>query len=159
VVAALERLQVGVYERLRRDRDLVPVEVLNCRSGDIGVALETWVREPLGLCVLVLPPLPVAFPRNTPRHCSATVEVRVRVVEEMAVNRSGRRALEVAESIHRILSGMALPESSQNHALLPRAEEPWKLEEDFPHSSRVKVELVFVAQVFLRPSEEMEENV
>ncbi|MDR2576730.1 MAG: hypothetical protein LBC42_01630 [Puniceicoccales bacterium] len=153
MASCLENLQVGAYERLRNHREFVGVPVLNCRSGDIGSALETWTMEPLGTCVTVLPPLLVRVRRDSARQWSTVVELRVRVLENMLSKLGTRRALEVAECVHGVLSGMALPESNFGGMLLPKGENPWSVRENFPESSRLEIELFFEAQLFMRPHE------
>ncbi|MDR3117374.1 MAG: hypothetical protein LBT98_02280 [Puniceicoccales bacterium] len=148
-MGTLERLQWGVYERLRCHGDLAGVEILNYRRGDLRSALRVWMRESVALCAVVLPPLPVAFPRRCPRPETATVELRVRVVEEMAAAGPGRRALAVAECIQRILAGAELPESRLPCVLLPRSRDPWQIREDFPGNTQLEVELCFETQLIL----------
>ena len=123
--------------------------MLNYRRGDLQSALRVWMRESVGLCAVVLPPMPVSFHSRTPLPVDATVELRVRVVEEMAAKGPGKRALWVAECVHRILAGAELPESQLPCILLPRNRDPWQIREDFPKSTQLEVELCFETQVIL----------
>jgi hypothetical protein len=143
----LECLQNGVYEQLRGHRSLEGVEILVHGNGGFAEAMRGILRESLGLCIVVLCPIPISFRRNSPFPTTADVEQRIRVVEEMAVNNRSRRALSVAECVHRILSGMPLPESGFPYSLIPREREPWVLREDFSQGLRMEIELSFVAQV------------
>jgi hypothetical protein len=148
----LERLQNGVYERLRGERDLLGVEILNQCRRDIGNLVRIGLGESLGLCAVVLPPVPVEWRRNCPKPADATVEVRVRVVEDLLSGGGLPGALRVAESIHRCLTASPLPESASHTTLLPRRERPWTVRENFPESSRWEIELIFEAQVLLERS-------
>ncbi|MDR0340386.1 MAG: hypothetical protein LBH53_02380 [Puniceicoccales bacterium] len=152
--SALENLQEGVCERLRNHGDLAGLEVLNYRSSDLASALRVYAQESLGICVVVLPPLPLRFRGGSPRPCDVSVELQVRVVEDIGANRGHRRALEVAECIHKILAGAALSQGNLSHGLLPAGERPWTITENFPESTRLEIELRFLAQAFLRPDRE-----
>ncbi|MDR2030115.1 MAG: hypothetical protein LBP65_01450 [Puniceicoccales bacterium] len=152
-MGTLERLQLGVYERLRSSGDLAGIEILNYRRGDLRSTVRVWLREACGLCAVVFPPLPLSFRRNCPSPVDATVELRVRVVEEMTVRGPAKRALAVAECIHRILSGARLPESQLSDILLPRSRDPWQIRENFPQNTQLEVELFFETQLFLEGME------
>jgi hypothetical protein len=146
--SVLERLQEDAYELLRGHGALVGLEVLNYRRSDLGSAIRVYAREPLGICAVVLPPLPLSFRGGGASPCDLSLELRVRVVEDIGANRGPRRALEVAECVHRILVGTALPGC---HGLLPAALAPWAVEENFPESTRLEIGLRFWGQAFLRP--------
>jgi hypothetical protein len=135
---------------------LAGLEIFLGRCSDLAGEVTVWARSNLDLSVVVPPPVPVGFRRGCARHCDAAVEQRIRIVEDIAANRSGRRTVEVAECVHRILSGMPLPEGGGDQALHPRAERPWELRELFPESTRLEMELRFEAQIFL-PMEMMEQ--
>ncbi|MDR2664643.1 MAG: hypothetical protein LBB14_03970 [Puniceicoccales bacterium] len=150
--SVLENLQECAYERLRSHRDLAGLEVVNYRSSDLASALRVYGREPLGICAVVLPPLPLRFRGGSPQPCDVCVELQVRVVEDIGTNRGSRRALEVAECVHRILSGTGLAAGDLGYGLVPAGERPWTITENFPESTRLEIELRFLAQAFLQPN-------
>jgi hypothetical protein len=156
MASTLERLQFAVHERLRGHRDLAGLEIFRGRGSDLARELDLWARGAVAIGIVVLPPIPVRLRRGCPRHCDLLAELRVRVVEDIATNHTPRRALEVAECVHRILSGMPLPEGEMGHALLPRTDQPWEMRENFPEDTRLEIGLRFETQIFLQPSPEEE---
>ncbi|MDR1436339.1 MAG: hypothetical protein LBI39_04005 [Puniceicoccales bacterium] len=153
MTSALERLQEETRELLRSRSELAGVEVLSYRSSDLASALQVYAREPLGICAIVMPPLPLSFRESAPHRGAATVELRVRVVENIGSHRGARRALECAEMIHRIICGASLSCGNSRRTLLPAGNSPWSIGENFPESTLLEIELRFWAQMFLKPAE------
>ncbi|MDR2667615.1 MAG: hypothetical protein LBB38_01045 [Puniceicoccales bacterium] len=150
--SVLERLQNDVHDLLRDSNLLAGVEILIYESSDLGSALRIYAREPLGICAVVMPPLPLSFRNGAAHHGIASVELQIRVVEDIGANRGPRRALETAEIIHRLLTGMAFGGGNYCQSLLPASNKPWTISENFPESTRLEIELCFWAQLFLKPA-------
>jgi hypothetical protein len=152
VDSVLERLQKEAHNMLRDSSSLVGVEILIYESSDLGSALRIYAREPLGICAVVMPPLPLGFRSGAAHQGIASVELRIRVVEDIGTNRGPRRALETAEIIHRLVSGTAFSCGSHCQSLLPASNKPWTISENFPESTRLEIELCFWAQLFFKPA-------
>jgi hypothetical protein len=150
--STLECLQNEAYNLLRDSSLLAGIEILIYESSDLGSALRVYAREPLGICAVVMPPLPLNFRSGAPHHGVASVELRIRVVEDIGANRGPRRALEAAEVIHRIISGTSFASGGFCQSLLPADGKPWSIDENFPESTRLEIELCFWAQLFFKPT-------
>ena len=150
--SVLERLQKEAHDLLRDSSSLAGVELLIYESSDLGSALQIYAREPLGICAVVMPPLPLSFRSGAAHYGIASVELRIRVVEDIGANRGPRRALEVAEIIHRTMAGMSFVDGGFCQSLLPAGDRPWTIRENFPESTRLEIELSFWAQLFFKPT-------
>jgi hypothetical protein len=147
IVSRLEMLQRSVFELLRDRRELAGIDVLNYHHWDSPGLLDVFVREQVSLCAVVLPPIPTGFRHNWPVPCDAVVEVRILVVENVFVNALGGSALAIAEFIHSLLTGHRLQCGDIRAALIPKLNEPWKINENFSTDRRLEIQLTFECEI------------
>ncbi|MDR0428576.1 MAG: hypothetical protein LBG86_00895 [Puniceicoccales bacterium] len=143
----LENLQSEVYELIRDRQELSGVKILNQSVGNLANKTEVHVEEKFGLCVVVLPPIPLSFRNNLQISNSASVQVVVRVVENLDTNRSGLNVLRVAEFIHNRIIVKPFHSIGDVRSLLPIEKNPWQLKENFPEDSRVEILLTYETEV------------
>lgn len=147
----LEQLQRSVFEQLRHRQELQGIEVLNYRRSDLESVLQVILGGKIGMCVIVMPPLPVSFLNNLPTACDARAELHIRILEDLYGNRSGKNALAVAEFIHSLLAGNLLRGSEIPYILGVKKNNPWRIRENFPESSKMEIELTFETDVHFLP--------
>jgi hypothetical protein len=143
----LEALQHEVYCLIRDRQELNGVKIFMQTTGDLANELRVDVEEKLGICIIVLPPIPTSFRNNFPVPCSAPTEVCLRIVEDLCTNCSGHNLLGTAEFVHRTLTSRRLRQGDDSWTLLPRAEHPWELRENFPEDSKVEILLTYETEV------------
>lgn len=104
----LARLQQDIAERLRSDDELAGIAVVTERAGDItsevqmalGLIGGTPDRKGIGLLVMQMEASPYSPELPYPQ---LMMQPTVRVIEEPAINNSGKTALQAARRVLRIL--------------------------------------------------------
>ncbi len=141
----LEQLQDVVGAYLAGAQEL-PVIVR--RSGDMESRIDEAVQTGLGLCLLVMHPLPASVHPNLPGPVYESVSVRVRVIENAFSNRTGTGILTAAERVSELLHLWSphLKAWPTSLSLNPRS--PWKLLHDRDVGTRTILEIELFAAGF-----------
>jgi hypothetical protein len=147
IASVLSILQRGIYGLLRDRRELLNVPIFSYGAEGISGLVKMSLREHFGICVIVLPPIPITFRPNCPIPSEALVEINIRVVEDLYHNKTGHDALSVAEFVHWLLLGAAIKNSTAPCSLLPKVDKPWQLKEDFPDDANLEILLRFTTEL------------
>ncbi len=142
-------LQAAVADRLNRKLELRGIPVLLRQASDFESRLEETVTTGLGICVVVLQPLPSKVAVATPGLSFSEIEAPVLIVENVLLNDTGQSALGLAEIVSRQLHQWTplLPEIET--ALALDATSPWDVSQDLDEGNRNEFELTFITSATL----------
>jgi hypothetical protein len=98
-MSASSDLQLAIEEMLAAPNALrVPVPVVRRRTKEIGAEIEAAAANH-GLCIYVMPPLPTQIAEGTAVVFIESAEIRVRIVEQPALNSTGADAYDLVDDV------------------------------------------------------------
>lgn len=102
-ISFLEKLQIEIERKLNVDPVLNDIPVMAHRQSDFEACLKEFVQAGVGLCVVVMNPIPKRIIPNNDNIAFEDIALRVEVIENTCTNISERSALSLAEHISRLL--------------------------------------------------------
>ncbi len=136
-------LQEAVADRLRRKHELQGIPLFLRQSSDFESRLEETINTGLGICVVVLQPLPEKVAVATEGLSFSEIEQKILIVEDVLLNTSGQTALGLAEIISRQLHQWMPPLTDLDTALVLQATSPWDVDQKLKEGNRNEFELKF----------------
>lgn len=85
----------------------VPVPIVARRTKELAAEIEAAAANK-GLCLYVMPPLPTRAMQNVPFVFFEGAEIRVRIVEQPAMNSTGADAYDLVDDVATALQGQMI---------------------------------------------------
>lgn len=152
-MSASSDLQAAIIELLEQPGALrVDVPLVARRTKELTADIEAAAANK-GLCIFVMPPLPTSALQGTPFVFFDRAEVRVRIIEQPAMNQSGADAYDLVDDVANALHWQPKSEGAQLGAILAHplqlASRPCAMIED--PQARI-IEVIFEAVYGLQPA-------
>ncbi len=143
-------LQEAVVAALGARVALRDVPIIGRRKTNIVADVEEAVNSIAGIALVVLVPLPVEINPNSPGPYVEKMEIRVRVIENQAINETLPSAAECVEEILCALHHYTFPQKLADFGLnlLVAADRPV---DEIPDNERVLFDVIFTAACGYRP--------
>jgi hypothetical protein len=122
----LEKFQTNLEKYLRGLNEFRGVHILAHRQSDIGSVLRSTSDGALGVAIIILPPHPVSIVPNAPGPVFKKIACKVRIVENLATNKTGRSAISVAEKVMQYLHLWRPQVADWNDELVLSGDNPWQ---------------------------------
>ncbi|MDR1890666.1 MAG: hypothetical protein LBQ23_00570 [Puniceicoccales bacterium] len=94
-----EKLQDAIEKRLLGLNELRNVPILTYKQSDLSSVIEANVKTGIGIAIVLMPPIP----NNTRAHVIGpvfhSVTIEIKVIENTAMNKSGKSLLLLAEIV------------------------------------------------------------
>ncbi len=145
-----QELQDAVVAVLGTRTALRDVAIVGRRKTNIVADIEEAIATLGGICIVVLLPLPVEINPETPGPYIQKLEIRVRVIENQALNESKPAAAEVIEEILVALHQYNFPEKLEAFGLNLFTAAPRPIEE-IPDPERTIYDVIFFTSCGYRP--------
>jgi len=151
-MSASADLQEAIVELLGMPGALrVNVPLVSRRTKELAGDIEAAAANQ-GLCIFVMPPLPTSALQGNPFVLFDQAEVRVRIVEQPAMNQTGADAYDLVDDVASALHWQPKAEGTKLGAILAHplqlAERPCEMVED--PQARI-IEVIFEAVYELQP--------
>jgi len=151
-MSASSDLQTAIVELLGQPGALrVTVPLVARRTKELAADIEAAAANQ-GLCIFVMPPLPTSALQGNPFVFFDKAEVRVRIVEQPAMNQTGADAYDLVDDVASALHWQPKSEGSQLGAILAHplqlASRPCELIDD--PQARI-IEVIFEAVYGFQP--------
>ena len=141
----LENMQLAVDRCLNGSKALADVPVLSRQQSDIQKCLEEFSQTGIGLCLLVLNPIPLKVASNGDKIAFEELSVRVQIIENPCTRGGQPGALFVAEHISKYLHNFQPKLDGWVGWLSLEEKLPWKEIKDPEKRGRYIVEVNFKA--------------
>jgi hypothetical protein len=126
----LESLQASLARYLLGLNDFRGVPIIPHRQSDIDSVVRSTIDASAGLAIIILPPAPVDVIPNAAGPVFRRITCEIRVVENLATNRTGRGAISVAEKVMQHLHLWRPEIFDWNDELALSSGAPWKSTQD-----------------------------
>lgn len=142
----LDRLQGEVDRYLNANYVFKDIPVISHRQSDFESCVDEFAQTGVGLCIVVLNPIPNRIVPGDAGVAFEDIQIRVQVIESACTNATGLTALMVAEEISRCLHHFQ-PELNDWFGWLSIQEkQPWKETKDTEKLGRYMLEVNFQAK-------------
>lgn len=142
----LENLQQAVERYLNLQKIFKEIPVLSHQESNFESCLTEFVTTGVGLCILVLNPIPLRIIPGKDRVAFEDIQIRVQVIESPCTNQSGLSTLSVAEHVSQCLHHFQPTLDGWKGWLLINENHPWKELKDPQKTGRYILEITFQAK-------------
>lgn len=139
----LEEIQKQVEQHLNTQKVFKDIPVLSHQESNFESCLNELIQTGVGLCILVMNPLPLRIIPITTNIAFEHIQLRVQVIESACTNTSQISALSIAEFITHSLHNFQPSISGWKGWLTIDESQPWKEIKDTQKSGRYIIEINF----------------
>lgn len=122
----LEKFQACLEKYLSGINEFRAVPIVMYKQSELQSVVTNALADGVGLSILIMPPTPVTVLMNIPNPVIAKLRCEVRVIEDLATNRTGQTAIYIAERVMHYLHLWYPCMADMSDKLMLSANTPWK---------------------------------
>lgn len=147
----LASFHCGLHSRFCDRPELADIKIFRYCRDEFPLTFDCLIAGQSPIGILILPPILDSVLPNSPNCSDAIVEQRIRVIENLLLNRTKVTALEVAEFIHRWMGGSCFEIASNFYSFSPKRQNPWRIHDSAIENGRIEIELSFETRIRFHP--------
>lgn len=139
----LEKLQENIELHLNSHKPFQSIPVLRHQQSNFESCLNEFVQTGVGLCIVILNPIPIRIIPGKDRVTFEEILLRVQVIENSCTNDIAISSLSIAEEISRCLHHYQPTLKDWQGWLVLSEKSPWKEIKDEQKNNRYILEINF----------------